>query len=233
MPMSPNSVIMAVGNDRPVSRSAIGAAGAIAAVALLWAFPLFRIVPLDGTARNMATALEHGAFDAAAVAAELWSGELRDSAQRAVDARQVVATLRADPTNARQKHARSVGMGTAYYFVRGTGKVIARDRNVIQLALDGPEPAILALRIGPIFGNAVRDGCGLVDVNQVPGLHEFNALAAELNKLVESQVLPALRDKADVGTVVTFAGCAEAPESLAPAGEPLFTLIPVLAEVRR
>jgi predicted lipoprotein len=125
-----------------------------------------------------------------------------------------------------------VGMGAAYYFVRGSGKVIARDRNTIRIALDGPNPAIVALRIGPIFGNAVRDGSGLLDVNQVPGLHEFNALAAELNKLVESQVLTGLREGADVGAVVTFAGCAEAPESAAPPDQPLLTIIPVMAEVR-
>lgn len=216
---------------RAVSRTAIGAAVAITAVVFVWVFPLFRIVPLKSAAPHMATSATGGAFDAAATAAKLWSGDLPAAAQRAADIGVVADAIRSDPAAARQKYGRSVGMGTAYYFVRGAGKVVARDRNSVRLALNGPEPAIVALRTGPVFGNAVRDGGGLVDVNQVPGLHEFNALATELNKLVESQVLPALREKAEVGTIVTFAGCAEAPESAGPPDEPLLVLIPVMAEV--
>ncbi len=219
--------------DRPIPRAAIAAALIVAAGALLWVFPLFRIVPLQGaTAQTGPNTAANETFDPAATAAKLWSGELRAAAQRAADAAAVVSAIRADPAAARQKHARSVGMGTAYYFVRGSGKVVARDRSFIRIALDGPQPAIVALRIGPIFGNAVRDGIGLLDVNQVPGLHEFNALAAELNKRVESEVLPALREKADIGAVVTFAGCAEAPESVPVADEPVLRIVPVMAEVR-
>ena len=63
----------------------------------------------------------------------------------------------------------------------------------------------------------------------MPGLTEFNALSAELNRLIEERVQPALKSVA-VGATIRFAGCAEAPESL-PASGPLFTLIPVQAEV--
>jgi len=223
---------MAARSERKMSRAAPAVAIAIAAFAFLWVFPLFRIVPLRGTATHLANPATGRAFDPAAVAAKLWSGELPEAAQRAADASVVAASIRADPSAARRSHARSEGLGTAYYFVRGTGTVIARDHSMIRLALEGPQPAIVALRIGPIFGNAVRDGTGLLDVNQVPGLHEFNALAAELNLLVESQVLPGLREKTDVGAVVTFAGCAEAPESVPEGNAPILLIVPVRAEVR-
>jgi predicted lipoprotein len=219
-------------SERPLPRGMIAVAATLAAVAFFWTFPLFRIVPLKSAAGTLALTSAAGAFDPAAAAAKLWSGELRDAAQRAADASVVASALRADPQAARKQHARSVGMGSAYYFIRGSGRVVARDRNTLRIALDTPQPAIVALRIGPIFGNAVRDGCGLLDVNQVPGLHEFNALSAELNKLVESEVLPVLHDKADVGALVTFAGCAEAPETVAAGDEPLLIIIPVMAEVR-
>jgi predicted lipoprotein len=88
---------------------------------------------------------------------------------------------------------------------------------------------VVALRIGPVFGNTVRDGCGLLDVNAFPGLEEFNALSAELNALVERNVLPALKAGANVGATVRFAGCAEAPESAPDAGEPLLLIVPIQA----
>ena len=128
--------------------------------------------------------------------------------------------------------AQAAGLGTAYFFVRGSARVVARERNTLRLAPEGAAAEIIAIRLGPVFGNTVRDGCGLLDVNAFPGLQEFNALSAELNALVEKSVLPALREKATVGTTVHFVGCAEAPESAAEAGEPLLTLVPVQAEVR-
>jgi predicted lipoprotein len=171
-------------------------------------------------------------FDAAAAAWQIWKADLRSAAQRAPDLKTFAAQIRENPDEARKKHARAAGLGTAYYFVRGSGKVVERDRNYLRIALDGTEPLVVALRIGPVFGNAVRDGCGLLEVNSFPGLQEFNALAAELNALVEKNVLPAVREKAQVGAHVQFAGCAEAPESVAGSGEPLLTIVPVECEVR-
>jgi predicted lipoprotein len=126
-----------------------------------------------------------------------------------------------------QTHGHRVGLGNAaYYFARGSGLVTAVERNRILVEISG---AVVAIRTGPVFGNSVRDGCGLLDVNDVPGLAEFNALSAELNRLVEERVQPALKG-ATVGATLTFAGCAEAPETL-PAGGPLLTFIPVQVEL--
>ena len=206
-------------------------AALVVAVAL-WFFPLFRVVPLKAPESSSGLVVGGAAFDPVAVAAKLWSGELAAAAQRAPDVSAVAAAIRADASAARKKYARSSGLGTAYYFVRGSGKVVAQDSNYLRVGLELPAPALVALRIGPVFGNAVRDGSGLLDVNRVPGLQEFNALAAELNALVEKNVLPSLRERAAIGATVTFAGCAEAPESAAAPGEPLLTIVPVTANVR-
>lgn len=208
------------------------AVSAAVVVGLLWIFPLFRIVPLRTAPGEIkGEPSRSGAFDAAAAALQVWKTDLRAAAQRAPELKTFAAELRKDPTAARKKFANASGLGTAYYFVRGRGKVIARDRNQVNVALDGAESAIVALRIGPVFGNAVRDGCGLLEVNAFPGLQEFNALAAELNTLVEKNVIPTLREKADVGTQIQFAGCAEAPETVGGPNEPLLALIPVEATV--
>ena len=203
----------------------------IMAAVLCYFFPLFHIVSLN----SLAPAAEAGtlaAFDPVAVAAKLWKNDLPAAAQRAVELKSLAGPLRENTETAKARFAKSSGLGAAYYFVRGSGKVVAHDRNFLRLALDGAPAEMVALRIGPVFGNTVRDGCGLLDVNAFPGLQEFNALSAELNALVEKTLLPALRETAGVGATVQFAGCAEAPESAPAAGEPLLTIVPVLAEVR-
>ncbi|WP_414663622.1 DUF2291 family protein [Horticoccus sp. 23ND18S-11] len=204
---------------------------AVAFAALMWAFPLFHVVRLKSATSVAPDATAPAAFDPVAAAAKFWQSELPAAASRARELAPLAASLRDDAANARTRFGHAAGLGTAYFFVRGSGTVVARERNAVHIAVAGTKE-IVALRIGPIFGNTVRDGCGLLDVNAFPGLQEFNALSAELNQLVERKVLPALRDKAVVGATVQFVGCAEAPESAPDAGEPLLVIVPVQAEVR-
>jgi predicted lipoprotein len=231
------------------------AAAAVLGAVFLWFFPLFRVVPLKSAGaasadRAAATAGTTGAtpgpssaatrgapaasaaFDPVAAAAAFWRSDLPAAHARAADLAAVAAAVRANAEAARTRFAHAAGLGTPYYFVRGSAKVVAREKNVVRLAPVGADGELFVVRLGPVFGNTVRDGTGLLDVNSFPGLQEFNALSAELNALVEKTVLPALRDHAVVGATIHFVGCAEAPESAPDAGEPLFTLVPVHAEVR-
>lgn len=230
-PAAPRRPGAAAENPWPF-RLAVGAAVAV----LGFVFPPFRIVSLTpGTADpagNAAAAAAPAGFDPVAVAAKFWAADLPAAHPRAVDLAQLAPALRADAEAAKKRFAQAAGLGTAYYFVRGSGRVVARERNVLRLAVTGAETEFVTIRLGPVFGNTVRDGSGLLDVNAFPGLQEFNALAAALNTLVEQRVLPALKENAQVGKVVTFVGCAEAPESAPDSGEPLFTVVPVQAEVR-
>lgn len=198
-------------------------------VLLFVLYPPFQVVSKRAAA-SAATAVSATAFDPAAFAAEFWIAKLLPAAARAPELAPVLADLRRDPAAARQKHGRRVGLGNAaYYFARGTGRVTAVERSRLLVEIDG---AVVAVRTGPVFGNVVRDGCGLLEVNQVPGLAEFNALSAELNRFVEQQVQPALKTGVAVGATLAFAGCAEAPETLPAAGAPLLTFIPLQAEVK-
>lgn len=208
---------------------------AIGGLAVLgWFFPLFHVVPLTRpTSPGEPTTVAPAAFDAKAAADKIWRRDLPNAAQHAVALPVLVRALRENLANAKAQFAKTAGVGAAYFFVRGEGKVVARERNVLRVAIEGMEAEVVSLRIGPVFGNTVRDGCGLLDVNAFPGLQEFNALSAELNARVEASVLPPLRAKAEPGTVVRFAGCAEAPESLDAPGEPVLTIVPVEAEIRR
>ena len=219
------------------------AAVAVMGAVFLYFFPLFRVVPIKpaggagpGTASSSSAQpgapATPAAFDPAAAAAVFWRSELPAAHARAVELSALVTAVRANAETAKSRFAKAAGLGTAYYFVRGSAKVVAREKNVLRLAPTGAEGEVIVVRLGPVFGNTVRDGTGLLDVNNFPGLQEFNALSAELNTLVEKNVLPSLREKAVVGAVLHFVGCAEAPESAPDAGEPLFTLVPVQAEIR-
>ncbi len=216
---------------KPSSLLPLCAALLLAGVALYF-FPLFRIAPLTSPASSEASATAPDVFNPATKAAHIWTRDLPAAAAQATDLAQLTTALRNQPDDAKNQFAKSSGLGAAYFFVRGSGKVVKRERNVLHLAIDGAPSEVLAIRIGPIFGNTVRDGCGFLDLNAFPGLTEFNALSAELNALVEKNILPPLRERALEGTEIAFAGCATAPETIPNRGEPLFVIVPVQASVR-
>ncbi len=190
-----------------------------------WLCPPFRIVPLGQVQQRQV----RGAFDAPAFAREFWRERLLPATARAVPVGELLAGLGQDPAAAKKRFGRALGLtSTVCVFVRGSGHIVAMDKEGIGVALDDiPAGNSVRLSTGLLFGNTVRDATGLLDVNDFPNSQDFNALSAELNHLVESQVLPALRIRATVGKRIRFAGCAELEEAPAPK---VLAVIPVQVE---
>ena len=214
------------GPGRRLGRLALAA---LLAAVVIWFVPLFHVVRGPGAAGGGTPA---PAREGAALAEIFWSGRLQPSALQAPAAVTVLTALHADFRAGRARYAHPVGLGgLAYFYVSGEGRVIRRDGDQLLVALgDGaPGQPVVALQLGPVFGNTVRDGTGLLNVNDSPSLEAYNALAAELDRLVETRVLPVLREHAAIGTRIAFAGCAEAPED---AGDstPL-AIVPVRAAI--
>lgn len=200
-------------------------------VVLFVLFPPFRVVPLKDPSALPSAA----GFDAPAFAATFWTERLQPAIlTEGTDLATLVRDLRADPAAARATHARTVGIGgRAYYLVRGSGRVVDRERSALLIEPEGTPGARVALRTGPVFGNTVRDASGLLEVNEFPGLTEFNALAAALNTLVEEHVLPALAADLPENATLAFSGAVEVPGSLpADPADPLLAFTPLRVEVK-
>ena len=174
------------------------------------------------------------ALSPADAAQRFWTKQLTAATQRAADAREVIAAIRTDATAARARFARTPAIGgPSYFFVSGAGKVISKESNEIGIELDGsttPGKADVVISVGPLFGNAVRDGTGAFVAEDYANSSDFNALSSELNKRVKSDVFPGLREKATVGSHLHFAGVAEvSADQTSPV--PL-NIVPVLVEFK-
>ena len=132
---------------------------------------------------------------------------------------------------ARKQFARSVGVSESYtYFLSGRGRVLAVNDDEISLSVtEGAARAEVILPVGLLFGNAVRDGTGLLNVNDYPNSQHFNGIAEELNRIVEARVLAGLREQAKVGKQVRFVRCAEVNDESTDL-KPL-RVVPIQAEV--
>jgi predicted lipoprotein len=194
---------------------------------LFWCFPLFHFVPLQQAAAQKAQA----EFNAAQFTADFWQQRLLKSLDQAVKAETLVELLKSDPIAARKQFSRTLGLGDSHtYFISGTGRVISVSDQEISLTITaGASKPQVAIQVGLLFGNTVRDATGLLNVNDYPNSQDFNAISQELNRIIETRVLPDLKAKAKVGATIRFVGCAQVDD---PATDlnPL-RVIPVRAEV--
>jgi predicted lipoprotein len=170
-------------------------------------FPLFHIVTLKTAAAEKAAAT----FNATQFAETFWTNQLPAVFGKAVNADALLPVIKSDTAAAKKKFSRSVGLSEGYfYFVSGSGRVVAvSDDEVLLAVTDGNTNAEVSLQTGLIFGNALRDGTGLLSANDYPNSQDFNDISAALNHLVETRVLPKLREQAKIGAKISFAGCAE------------------------
>lgn len=201
--------------------------GIIAIGLVCWVFPLFHVVPL----REAEAEKRQAAFNAAEFAKAFWDERLMKSLDKAADASIVVSEI-SNPKKAREQFGRSVGLSEAYYFfLRGSGRVVSVTPKGIGVSLkETGDDAEVLLPTGLLFGNAVRDATGLLDASAFPNSQNFNDISTELNRIIETQILPALKEKAVIGRRIEFVGCAEVADEEKDL-KPL-CVIPIQAEVK-
>ena len=174
---------------------------------VFWLFPLFHIVSLKTATAEKAAAT----FNAAQFAETFWTNQLLTPLHKTVKAEVLLPAIQSDTAAAKKKFSRSVGLSEGYfYFVSGNGRVVAVSDDEISLAVTDSSPnGEVLLQTGLIFGNALRDGTGLLNASDYPNSQDFNDISAALNHLVETRVLPQLHGQVKVGAKISFVGCAE------------------------
>ena len=208
--------------QRPAFRWAVTA---VVVAVFLYFFPLFHVVSL----KEVQQQIEAEEFDAASYVDTFWSGLLQDSLGNAIDAGELLAAFAEDFEGTAERFGHRLGLsGHSSYLVSGQGEIVTQDAFSVSIALHNDGPIAVVIETGPVFGNAIRDGSGLLNVSDFENAQDFNALSAEINLRVEQEVLPALKDNAAVGTTVRFVGGVEVSDM---AGVPTtLTLVPIKVE---
>jgi len=196
--------------------------------ASLYIFPPFHIVSLEKAKRK----IENDRFSPKEFVESLWNERLLKSLDQAVDAGTLLSAIAQDPQTAKRQYGRQLGLSkTYYYFVKGQARVVSIKPDAVALSMSAAgSKSDLVLVIANISGNGVRDGTGLLNVSDFPNSQEFNQISAELNRHVETIIVPEFRQKVFVGAIVAFAGCAEIEDE----GSDLrpLRLIPVQAHIQ-
>lgn len=152
------------------------------------------------------------AFNAAGYARDFWDKKLTPALSKAVELERLITQLKTAKDEAFDQHSHALGIGNVRYFlVKGEGVVTDVDENEVSVKLVGAGGGNGNVRIQTeyIFGNAVRDASGEIEINAFANSMDFNNVSAELNKLIRESVVPPFKSRVKTGDHIAFHGAIE------------------------
>ncbi|MEJ2051067.1 MAG: DUF2291 domain-containing protein [Calditrichota bacterium] len=181
--------------------------------ALLAGFILYHSVyfePLDQHQSRQ----NQGALQPAEFARDFWANRLLRNLDRAVSASKLLQLFKTDMGTAVQQYGHTLGISSTHsYLVQGQGRITAVGNTGVEVSIEAPsDSADIIIETRDIFGNAVRDASGLLNVSDFKSTMEFNAISVEINKIIRQEVVPEILGQARVGRTIRFVGAAEVNE---------------------
>ncbi|WP_179412233.1 DUF2291 domain-containing protein [Mucilaginibacter sp. E4BP6] len=147
-------------------------------------------------------------FDAAKYARNYLITQLIPAADKAPQADDLLVLLKSTPDTAFKMYSHGLDIGNIRFFiVQGQGTVTAVDENDIYIVTKNKQALKIAIEY--VFGNALRDAPGLININDFTNTMDLNNIAAEIDKIVRAEVLPPIKSKIKTGDKLTFAGAFE------------------------
>lgn len=147
-------------------------------------------------------------FNPATYARTYYDTQLKSAAAQAPDADQLLTSLKNTPAKTFKTYAHALDIGNIRFFmIKGHGTITAIDENDATILTKGKQTFKIATEY--VFGNALRDAPGLIDINKFNNTMDLNNIAAEVDKIVRTEVLPPFKTKAKVGDQVNFSGAFE------------------------
>ena len=152
-----------------------------------------------------------GKFDAIAHAQKLWSGQLTNKLDSAIAFPDLAAALQQNPEAAFEQHAHAMAIGNyRYSLVRVNGRISQSGAD--EMIIDVPHAdSLLHFRLATeyVYGNAIRDASGLLDIRDFSSTADLNMISEEMNRMVRTTVLPPFKQQVKQGDSIEVTGAVE------------------------
>ncbi|MEO7311210.1 MAG: DUF2291 domain-containing protein [Chitinophagaceae bacterium] len=179
------------------------------AIALVAALVVYNSVYFKKLSEVKASSLAKQ-FDPKLYARNFWN-KLLPVADTAIKIATLKRSLLTNPDSTFDACSHALGIGNIrYILVKGEGpvKAVYEDEVAISILADSSKkPVRLATEY--IFGNAVRDASGILNVSDFTNSMDFNNVSVEINKIIRAEVLPAFKANIKSGVTVAFVGAIE------------------------
>lgn len=155
--------------------------------------------------------LQPKTFNVEQYALNFYNDSLPHCIENAVQLDYLMQKLNSDPEDAFEKYGHKLGISKTWYFmVKGLGTIKSIEPDFVVVNIGSMQTIKIATDF--IFGNAVRDGSGKVNINDFVNMTDFNNVSVAINKMVKEKVVSGLRNSAEVGQTIEFAGAMEISE---------------------
>lgn len=151
------------------------------------------------------------AFNAKEFSTKLWQEKMPARIDSAIELTTLIWEIAAAPADAINKHSNALAIGNyRYALVKLEATVVDVKEDEVQLQLKHND-SLLTVNLATefIFGNAIRDASGLVQVKDFPNTSDLNAISEEFNKTVRSTVLPSFKTAVKKGDIVKVVAALE------------------------
>jgi predicted lipoprotein len=170
-------------------------------------------------------------FDAVAFSQKLWNEQLPGRVDTAIGLTELIRQIEANPADAFAKHSNAMGIGNYRYSLvktKGIVSVINEDEIIIQV---NHADSLMKIRLATeyVYGNAIRDASGLVDIRDFSNAMDLNNISEEINKMVRTTVLPPFKKQVKQGDKVEVIAAVEINKEHVKLNE--LELIPVAVKI--
>jgi len=151
-------------------------------------------------------------FDAVAFSKKLWDEQLPKRLDSAVVFDTLLRAFTVNPENAFAQYSNAIGIGNyGYCLLKVVGLVseINEDDIILQVEFSNDNVDSWTLATEYVYGNAIRDASGLLDIKDFSNTNDLNIVSGELNKMVRTTVLPAFKKQVKKGNLIEVTGAVE------------------------
>ena len=150
-------------------------------------------------------------FDATVFAQKFGETELPACIRQAISVQELMKHLGENPEQCCATHGHQLGISKTWYFtIKGTGTIDSVKDECLVISVSDNLKVNLATDF--IFGNAIRDGSGKVNISDFVNMTDFNNVSVAINKLAREKVAARLKKLAVAGQTIEFAGAFEFSE---------------------
>lgn len=144
-------------------------------------------------------------FNAVKYAANMLKNRLPETTAKAPDIDELLTALKASPSNTFSTYGKALAIGsTKYFLIKGTAEVTEVGESDVKITTTGHNTMQIATEY--IFGNAVRDASGLVNLNDFSNTLDLSNISSEVNRLIREKVIPPFKSVVKKGDKIEFTG---------------------------
>ncbi|HSC55048.1 MAG TPA: DUF2291 family protein [Phnomibacter sp.] len=141
------------------------------------------------------------AFDVASFSRDLWRKDFPAKMDSAVDLSVLIDAMQEAKGAAFEKYTHALAIGNyRYALIKAKLRVIEVKEDEVMAGINHHDSVLIVNAATEfIYGNAIRDASGLIQVKDYPNASDLNSISEGLNKIVRTEVLPDFKKKVKAG----------------------------------